>query len=58
MYVMEVLNSQTIEDNSTAYCNLNGRDDSNNIVTVPEDTNENGQLDENDDEGYTGSAFC
>ena len=52
--LLEVINSQVIEDDSTA-SDLNGRDDSDNIVTVPEETNESDQNDENDDEGYTGN---
>ena len=49
--LLEVFNSQKIETDSAG--SLNGRDNSDNIVTVPGETNENDQTDE-EDEGHTG----
>ena len=54
--LLEVLNSQTIKNDSSASGNLNSPDDSDNIVTVPDETNENNQVDENKDEGHTGEV--
>ena len=53
---MEVFYSQRIENDSSASDNLNGRDESDNIVTAPEDTNENDQVDESEDKGNTGDV--
>ena len=52
--LLEVFNSQKIETDSAG--SLNGRDNSDNIVTVPEETNENNKSDEYEDEGYTGDV--
>ena len=54
---VEVLNYQKIENDSSASGNLNGRDDSDNTVTVPEETNENNERDEKEDEGHSGVFY-
>ena len=53
--LLEVFNSQKIKNDSAG--SLNGRDNSDNIVTVPEETNENNERDEKEDEGHSGVFY-